>query len=396
MISREQIIYLDNNATTQLDPAVIEEMLPYLTEYYGKPSSGDAFGAQVRRAIDLARERVAALLGCEPGEIVFTSCGTEANNAALNSALQLDPARQNVVTTSVEHSATFRHCEVLSKRGCGVTTVGVDGEGNLDLEELEQAITPQTAIVSAMWANNETGVLFPVEKIAEIARRKRVLFHTDAIQAVGKIPIRLAASTINSLSLSAHKLHGPKGVGALYVNKRSAFRPSLIGGGQEQNRRAGTENGASIVAPGKAAECAMAFLEDEETRVRALRDQFETSVLERVPGSSVNGRRTARLPNTTNLSFAGIQADAALMMLDRERICCSAGSACRTGSLESSRVLRAMNLSDENARGSMRFSFGRFNTEAEVDKAVEVLAQVIAKLRALSPAARVPEAAAAS
>lgn len=394
MISREQIIYLDNNATTQLDPAVIEEMLPYLTEYYGNPSSGYAFGAQVRRAIDLARERVAALLGCEPGEIVFTSCGTEANNAALNSALQLDPARQNVVTTSVEHSATFRHCEVLSKRGCGVTTVGVDGEGNLDLEELEQAITPQTAIVSAMWANNETGVLFPVEKIAEIARRKRVLFHTDAIQAVGKIPIRLAASTINSLSLSAHKLHGPKGVGALYVNKRSAFRPSLIGGSQEQNRRAGTENVASIVALGKAAECAMAFLEDEETRVRALRDQFETSVLERVPGSSVNGRRTARLPNTTNLSFAGIQADAALMMLDRERICCSAGSACRTGSLESSRVLRAMNLSDENARGSMRFSFGRFNTEAEVDKAVEVLAQVIAKLRALSPAARVPEAAA--
>jgi cysteine desulfurase len=185
MISREQIVYLDNNATTQLDPAVIEEMLPYLTEYYGNPSSGYTFGAQVRRAIDLARERVAALLGCEPGEIIFTSCGTEANNAALNSALQLDPGRQHVVTTAVEHSATFRHCEVLSKRGCGVTTVGVDSEGNLDLEELERAVTPQTAIITAMWANNETGVLFPVEKIAEIARRKRVLFHTDAIQAVG-------------------------------------------------------------------------------------------------------------------------------------------------------------------------------------------------------------------
>jgi cysteine desulfurase len=394
MISREQIIYLDNNATTQLDPAVIEEMLPYLTEYYGNPSSGYAFGAQVRRAIDLARERVAALLGCEPGEIVFTSCGTEANNAALNSALQLDPNRQHIVTTAVEHSATFRHCEVLSKRGCGVTTMGVDAEGNLDLEELERAITPQTAIVSAMWANNETGVLFPVEKIAEVARRKRVLFHTDAIQAVGKIPIRLADSTINSLSLSAHKLHGPKGVGALYVNKRSAFRPSLIGGSQEKNRRAGTENAASIIALGKAAECAMGAMADEETRVRALRDRFETSVLERVPGSTVNGARAARLPNTTNLSFAGIQADAALMLLDRERICCSAGSACRTGSLESSRVLRAMNVSDERARGSMRFSFGRFNTEAEVDKAVEILAQVIAKLRALSPAARVPETAA--
>ena len=394
MISGDQIIYLDNNATTQLDPAAIEEMLPYLTEYYGNPSSGYAFGAQVRRAIDLARERVAALLGCEPGEIVFTSCGTEANNAALNSALQFDPNRQHIVTTAVEHSATFRHCEVLSKRGCGVTTVGVDGEGNLDLEELERAIAPETAIISAMWANNETGVLFPVEKIAEIARRKRVLFHTDAIQAVGKIQIRLADSMINSLSLSAHKLHGPKGVGALFVNKRSAFRPSLIGGSQEKNRRAGTENVASIVALGKAAECAMDALADEETRVRALRDRFETSVLEKVPGSSVNGGRAARLPNTTNLSFAGIQADAALMLLDRERICCSAGSACRTGSLESSRVLRAMKVSDENARGSMRFSFGRFNAEAEVDKAVEILAHVIAKMRALSPAARLPETAA--
>ena len=394
MISGDQIIYLDNNATTQLDPAVIEEMLPYLTEYYGNPSSGYAFGAQVRGAIDLARERVAALLGCEPGEIVFTSCGTEANNAALNSALQFDPNRQHIVTTAVEHSATFRHCEVLSKRGCGVTTVGVDGEGNLDLEELERAIAPETAIISAMWANNETGVLFPVEKIAEIARRKRVLFHTDAIQAVGKIQIRLADSMINSLSLSAHKLHGPKGVGALFVNKRSAFRPSLIGGSQEKNRRAGTENVASIVALGKAAECAMDALADEEIRVRTLRDRFETSVLEKVPGSSVNGGRAARLPNTTNLSFAGIQADAALMLLDRERICCSAGSACRTGSLELSRVLRAMKVSDERARGSMRFSFGRFNTEAEVDKAAEILAHVIAKMRALSPAARAPETAA--
>ena len=388
------MIYLDNNATTEIDPAVVEEMLPFLTQYYGNPSSGYTFGRQVRRAIDQARERVAALLGCEPGEIVFTSCGTEANNAALNSALQLDPARQHVVTTAVEHSATFRHCEVLSQRGCGVTTVGVDSEGNLNLEELESAITPQTAIISAMWANNETGVLFPVEKIAELARRKRVLFHTDAIQAVGKIPIRLADLTINSLSLSAHKLHGPKGVGALYVNKRSAFRPSLIGGSQEKNRRAGTENVASIVALGKAAECAMAALDDEETRVRALRDRFEASVLERVPGSSVNGDRAARLPNTTNLSFAGVQSDAALMMLDRERICCSAGSACRTGSLESSRVLRAMKLSDESARSSMRFSFGRFNTEADVEKAVEILAQVVATMRALSPAARVPETAA--
>jgi cysteine desulfurase len=391
MIAREQIVYLDNNATTQLDPAVIEEMLPFLREYYGNPSSGYAFGRQVRRAIDLARERVAALLGCEPGEIVFTSCGTESNNAAVNSALQLDPSRQHVVTTAVEHSATRRHCETLAKRGCSVTVVGVNAEGNLDLEELERAITPQTAIVTAMWANNETGVLFPVEKIAEIARRKRVLFHTDAIQTVGKIPTRLADSTINSLALSAHKLHGPKGVGALYVNKRSAFKPSLIGGSQEDNRRAGTENVASIVALGKAAECAGATLLEESIRVRAMRDRFENAILEKVPSTFVNGDLVARLPNTSNLSFAGIASDAALMMFDRHQLCCSAGSACRTGSLEASHVLRAMKLDPERTRGSMRFSFGRFNTEADVDKALEIVPAVIARLRELSPSTAVRE-----
>jgi cysteine desulfurase len=393
MISDEQIIYLDNNATTRLDPAVLEEMLPFLTRYYGNPSSGYGFGAQVRRAINLARERVAALLGCEPAEIVFTSCGTESNNAAVNSALQLDPGRQHIVTTAVEHSATSRHCDVLSKRGCTVTTLRVDGEGNLDLEELECAITPQTAIVSAMWANNETGVLFPVEKIAEIARRKRVLFHTDAIQTAGKIPIRLADSTINSLSISGHKLHGPKGVGALYVNQRSAFKASLIGGSQENNRRAGTENVASIVALGKAAECAAAALQEEATRVRALRDRFEMALLEKVPNTFVNGNRIARLPNTSNLSFAGVDSGAALLMLDRHQLCCSAGSACRTGSLESSHVLRAMKVSDDRARGSMRFSFGRFNTETDVDKAIEIVPKAIAKLRGLSSASAVRESA---
>jgi cysteine desulfurase len=386
MIGHDQIIYLDNNATTQLDPAVIEEMLPFLTDYYGNPSSGYSFGRQVRQAIDLARERVAALLGCEAGEIVFTSCGTESNNAAVNSALQLTASRQHVVTTAVEHSATRRHCEIVAKRGCGVTVVGVDCNGNLDLDELEEAITPQTAIVTAMWANNETGVLFPVEKIAEIARRKRVLFHTDAIQSVGKIPIHLADSTLNSLALSAHKLHGPKGVGALYVNKRSAFKPLVIGGSQENNRRAGTENVASIVALGKAAECAAAALTEENSRVRALRDRFESGLLERVPNTFVNGDVTARLPNTTNLSFAGIESDSALMMFDRHQICCSAGSACRTGSLEASHVLRAMNVSPERTRGSMRFSFGRFNTDADVDKALEIIPAVIEKLRAMAPA----------
>jgi len=394
MVSGEQIIYLDNNATTQLDPAVIEEMLPFLTQYYGNPSSGYTFGRQVRQAIDLARERVAALLGCEPGEIVFTSCGTESNNAAVNSALRLSPTRQHVVTTAVEHSATRRHCETVEKCGGSVTVLDVDCEGNIDLEELERAITPQTAIITAMWANNETGVLFPVEKIAEIARRKRVLFHTDAIQTVGKIPIRLADSTLNSLALSAHKLHGPKGVGALYVNKRSAFKPSMIGGSQEKNRRAGTENVASIVALGKAAECAMATLAEENTRVRALRDRFEAALLERVPDTFVNGGRADRLPNTTNLSFEGIESDAALVMFDRHQLCCSAGSACRTGAVETSHVLSAMKVPAERARASMRFSFGRFNTDADVDKALEIIPAVIAKLRALSPASPAREPAA--
>jgi cysteine desulfurase len=391
MISAEQIVYLDNNATTQLDPAVIEEMLPFLTQFYGNPSSGYSFGRQVREAIELARERVARLIGCEPGEIVFTSCGTESNNAAVNSALRLDPNRQHVVTTAVEHSATRRHCETVAKSGGAVTVVGVDGDGNLDLEELERAITPQTAIVTAMWANNETGVLFPVEKIAAITRRKRVLFHTDAIQTVGKIPIRLADTTINSLALSAHKLHGPKGVGALYVSKRCAFKPSMIGGSQEKNRRAGTENVASIVALGKAAECAAATLTEENTRVRAMRDRFEAALLERIPDTSVNGDRTVRLPNTTNLSFAGIESDAALMMFDRHQLCCSAGSACRTASIESSHVLSAMRVPLERARASMRFSFGRFNKDADVESALEIIPAVISKLRALSAgAAREP------
>jgi len=390
MISNEQIIYFDNNATTQLDPAVIDEMMPFLTRYFGNPSSGYGFGSQVRGAIDLARQRLANLLGCEPREVVFTSCGTESNNAAINSALQLDPTRQHIVTTAVEHSATSKHCELLSKRGSSVTVVGVDCDGNLDLDELERAITPQTAIISVMWANNETGVLFPIEQIAEMAQKHRVLFHTDAIQAVGKIPICLSTLPINSLALSGHKLHGPKGVGALYVNKRSAFKPFVIGGSQENDRRGGTENVASIVALGKAAECAMAALEEEGTRVRAMRDRFETTIVEKVPNAFINGDRQARLPNTTNISFPGIVSGAALMMLDKHHLCCSAVSACRTGSLEASHVLRAMNLDVDRARSSLRFSFGRYNTDEEVDRALEIIPNVIAKLRGLSATSTAP------
>lgn len=380
----DEIIYLDNNATTQLDPAVVEEMLPFLTKFYGNPSSGYQFSAQVRHAIDLARERLAAMLDSEPSEIVFTSCGTESNNAAINSALQFNPVGKHILTSAVEHSAVRRHCEELAKRGCEVTFLGVDVNGNLDLEALRNSIKPNTAVVSIMWANNETGVLFPVEEIGEICREKRVLFHTDAVQAVGKLPIRLRDSAINLLSLSAHKFYGSKGVGALYASRRSRFQPSIIGGGQENGRRAGTENVASIVGLGKAAEVAHKSLNDEEMRVRPLRDRFEKAILEIVPGVFVNGHGAERLPNTSSLSFEGIDSQAALVLLDRHRICCSAGSACRTGSTESSHVLRAMKLTDELARGSLRFSFGRFNSDSDLHQAIEVVPKVIDKLRRLS------------
>ena len=376
-----EIIYLDNNATTQLDPAVIEEMLPFLTKYYGNPSSGYGFAATARKAINLARERLAALLGCEATEIIFTSGGTESNNAVINSALQLDLRGKRVVTSSVEHSAVLRPCQDLAKRGCDVTFLGVDRHGNLDLAELEAAIRPGTPLVSIMWANNETGVVFPIEEIAEICREKRVLFHTDAVQATGKIPMRLRDSPINFLSLSAHKFHGPKGVGALYVSWQTRFSPLIAGGGQENGRRGGTENVASIVGLGKAADLALKYLGEGKCDVRSMRDRFEKSVLEAVSGASVNGAGAARLPNTSSLLFEGIESASALLLLDRQGICCSAGSACRTGSQEASHVLRAMNPSSDGARRSLRFSFGRFNTDAQIDRAIEVVPKVIDKLR---------------
>jgi len=381
VMAEGEIIYLDNNATTQLDPAVIEEMLPFLTKYYGNPSSGYGFAATARKAINLARERLAALLGCQATEIIFTSGGTESNNAVINSALQLDLRGKRVVTSSVEHSAVLRPCQDLAKRGCDVTFLGVDRHGILDLAELEAAILPGTALVSIMWANNETGVVFPIEKIAEICREKRVLFHTDAVQATGKIPMRLRDSPINFLSLSAHKFHGPKGVGALYVSRQTRFSPLIAGGGQENGRRGGTENVASIIGLGKAAEVALKYLAEGKCNVRSMRDRFEKSVLEAVSGASVNGAGAARLPNTSSFLFEGIESASALLLLDRQGICCSAGSACRTGSQEASHVLRAMNPSSDGARRSLRFSFGRFNTDAQIDRAIEVVPKVIDKLR---------------
>src|SRR5881392_3268801 len=402
-MAEQEIIYLDNNATTPLDPAVIEEMLPFLTKYYGNPSSGYAFAARARKAVDLARERLAALLGCAPSEIVFTSGGTESNNAVIHSALaysaiaaakagRFESRGKHIVASAVEHSAVLRPCQDLEKHGCAVTFLGVDRDGNLDLGELEAAIRPETALVSMMWANNETGVLFPVQKIAEICRRKGVLFHTDAVQAVGKIPIRLRETAVNFLSLSAHKFHGPKGVGALYVNGRTRFNSLIAGGGQENGHRGGTENVASIAGLGKAAELALRYVAEGKENVRSMRDRFEKAILESVSGTSVNGAGALRIPNTSSLSFEGIESSNALLLLDRHGICCSAGSACRTGSQEASHVLRAMNPNGDGARRSLRFSFGRFNSEAEIDRAIEIVPKVIGKLRQMPAPAPVATA----
>src|SRR5438874_10568665 len=386
MIRPEELLYLDNNATTAIDPAVLESMRPFLEEFFANPSSGYGFAAQVREAIEEARQQVADLLGCEAGEIVFTSGGTESNNTAFHSALQAAPDRQHVVTTAVEHSAVLRPAKDLEGRGYALTFLDVDKSGQLNLNKLADAIQPDTALLSVMWANNETGVIFPIEKVAAIAREKKVPFHTDAVQAAGKIEIKLGDVPLQFLSISGHKLHAPKGVGALYVNRRSRFRPLLLGGSHENNRRAGTENAASIVGLGKAAEIALAKLADEQTRVRNLRDRFEKMLLERISGARVNGACAERLPNTSSIMFDGIESDAALFMLDQKNVCCSAGSACRTGSLKPSHVLSAMGLLGDEARGSLRFSFSRFNTEAEVDRVLKIVPEVIAKLRALAPA----------
>src|SRR5436309_4097227 len=363
----DEIIYLDNNATTPIDPPVVDERMAFLTRESGNPSRWDGIAARARKGVGLARERLAALLGCEASEIVFTSGGTESNNTAISSALRFEPRGKHVVTSAVEHSAVLRPCQDLTKRGCEVTFLAVDRDGNVDLAELEAAILPETALVSMMWANNETGVLFPVEKIAEICRQKGVLFHTDAVQAVGKIPIRLRDMAINFLSLSAHKFHGPKGVGALYVNRRTRFNPLIAGGGQENGRRGGTENVAGIAGLGKAAELAVKYLEERKCSIRSMRDRFEKAILESTSGTSVNGAGALRIPKTSSLSFEGIESPAALILLDRHGLCCSAGSACKTGSQEASHVLRAMNPNGDGARRSLRFSFGRFNSEAEVD-----------------------------
>jgi cysteine desulfurase len=383
--TRKDVVYLDNNATTRVAPEVFEAMVPFLTDYYGNPSSAYSFGKRVEGHLKEAREKVAALLGCTPKEIIFTSCGTESDNAAIWSALQTT-GKKHVVTTQVEHSAIMNQTEWLEKNGYGVTRLPVAADGTLKVSDVESAIRDDTAIVSIMWANNETGIIFPVEEIAALCKKRGVLFHTDAVQTPGKIDLRhVAKSDIDLLSLSGHKLHAPKGVGVLYAKKRTKLVPYIIGGGQERGKRGGTENVASIVGLGRAAELALATLDDEQTRVRGLRDRFENTLIEKLDHLYINGRRDQRLPNTTNIAFDFVEAEAVLMQLDHVGICASSGSACTTGSLDPSHVLSAMGLTAARARSCVRFSFSHYNTDADIDYALSVLPPMIQKLRAMSP-----------
>ena len=384
----DKVIYMDNNATTKVAPEVVDAMMPFLTDCYGNPSSMHTFGGQVGRVVNEARENIANLLGAEPDEIIFTSCGTESDSTAVLSALQTYPEHRQVVTTRVEHPAVKNLCDNLDSltgHKHKITRLQVDGDGTLDLDQYRENLTEDTAIVSAMWANNETGVIFPVEEMAAMAKELGVLFHTDAVQAVGKIPINLKDSTIDFLSVSGHKLHAPKGIGVLYVRKGTPFIPFLNGGHQEHGRRGGTENVASIVGLGMACKLAAEKLEEENTRVKYLRDKLEAGLLENIPRSMLNGHKTDRLPNTANISFEYVEGEAILLHMNRYNICASSGSACTSGSLEPSHVLRAMGVPFTAAHGSIRFSLSIYNTEDEVDFILEKMPPIIANLRAMSP-----------
>ncbi len=379
------VIYFDNNATTRVADEVYEEMQPYFRSLYGNPSSMHTFGGQVGIKIREARERVARLLGCDPSEIIFTSCGTESDSAAIHGALAVTPQKRKVITSRVEHPAVLAVCRDLESHGYTVVELGVDKLGRLDLNELEHQLDNDTTLVTIMSANNETGVIFPIEQIAEMVTSRGIPFHTDAVQVVGKVPLNLAKSPINLLSLSGHKLHAPKGVGVLYIKKGTRVAPFLLGGHQEGGRRAGTENVPGIIGLGKACELALEHMKEENTRVKYLRDKLEDALLKTCPDSRVNGDREHRLPNTTNISFEYVEGEAILLLLDRHGICASSGSACTSGSLEPSHVLRAMGVPFTAAHGSIRFSLSRYNTESEVDFTVEKMPEIIHRLRELSP-----------
>lgn len=378
-------IYFDNNATTRIANEVFEAMKPFLTDLYGNPSSMHTFGGQVEKYIRHSREKIAELLGCDSSEIIFTSGGTESDNAAIKGVLTALPEKRKIITTRVEHPAVLATCREMQAAGYKLIELGVDREGQISLDELEAEVDDDTAIVTIMYANNETGVIFPIEKIAEIVKAKGAVFHTDAVQAVGKIPLNLDKSNIDLLSLTGHKLHAPKGIGALYIKKGTRISPFIVGGHQEKNRRAGTENVAGIVALGKATELAERTMEQENTKVKKLRDKLENAILKTCKGATLNGDKNNRLPNTCNISFEYIEGEAILLLLDQFGICASSGSACTSGSLEPSHVLRAMGVPFTAAHGSIRFSLSRYNTEEEVDFVIEKMPAVVNRLRELSP-----------
>ncbi|MSP39562.1 MAG: cysteine desulfurase NifS [Deltaproteobacteria bacterium] len=382
-------IYFDNNATTKVLPEVAEAMLPFYTEHYGNPSSIHRFGSAVGDQIAHARDQVAALLGAaDPIEVIFTSCGTEGDNAAIRAMLEARPDKRHIVTTKVEHSAVLGLCQHLEKKGYRVTWLSVDQEGALDLDELASALTDDTALVSIMWANNETGVIFPIEKIGAMARAKGIPFHVDAVQAAGKIPMHVSELPIDLLTISGHKFHAPKGVGALYVRRGITFPPFLIGGHQEKNRRAGTENVASIIAMGKAAEVALPRIAADAAYVATLRDRLQALLLASCPESRVNGGKETRLPNTLNISFRYLEGESILVLLDQQGICASTGSACTAGSAEPSHVLRAMAVPADWLQGAVRFSLSQFNTQDEVSFVNEKVPAIVQRLQGFSALGR--------
>ncbi|MDP2606759.1 MAG: cysteine desulfurase NifS [Deltaproteobacteria bacterium] len=384
-------IYFDNNATTRVAPEVFEAMRPYLTELYGNPSSIHRFGSQVGRKIAEARAQVAALIGAaDPVEVIFTSCGTEGDNAAIRGMIETQPGKRHIVTTQVEHPAVIGLCQHLEQKGYRVTWLGVDQDGMLDLDELRHALTDDTALVSIMAANNETGVLFPIDKIAAIVKARGIRLHVDAVQAAGRLPLDMRALPVDLLTISAHKFHGPKGVGALYVRRGITFPPFIIGGHQERNRRAGTENVAGIVGMGQAAEIALARVAEDSERIGKLRNRLEESLLRSCPECRVNGQQRNRLPNTSNLSFRYLEGESILVLLDQSGICASTGSACTAGSSEPSHVLRAMGVAAEWIQGTVRFSLGRFNTEKEVDVVNQTLPAIVQRLQGLSALGKLP------
>ena len=388
-LTQMDLVYLDNNATTQPAPEVVAAMVECLAENYANPSSVHRFGQLARRAVDAARTSVARLIGCSDGELLFTGGGTESINSALRGLLASRAPRKKIVTTTVEHSATRELCAQLAKEGAAIVEIPVDVRGALDLAALEEAVTDDTALVTAMWANNETGVLFPVEKIAAICKKHRVWFHCDGTQAAGKIAVDVAGAGIDALSLAAHKFHGPKGVGALFVRRGLRVAPLIIGGPQERGRRGGTENVPGIVGMGRAAELALENL-PRMAAVASLRDRLESMILSRIDIAAINGRTDARLPNTTNIGFARLEAEAILLLLSEQGVCASAGAACSSGSLEPSHVLRAMGIDEKFAHGAIRLSLSRYSTEAQIHRAVEVLEIAIARLRQVLPVSAAP------